>query len=178
MNPLNPYFDLYQALEGQPPELQFSLRKKLIWAYSWAIPSPEAIVTIASHGSIVEIGAGNGYWAWLLTQAGADVVAYDHGAEQVPKWFAVRSGDPESVSKHQDRALLLCWPPYNESMAGDALKNYSGSNVIYVGEWGGRTADSKFHQALERDWRVTQTLEIPRWPGFEDRVYFFARNEI
>jgi hypothetical protein len=35
------------------------------------IPSPEAlarIITVLDGRPMVEIGAGNGYWAWLLNQ--------------------------------------------------------------------------------------------------------------
>jgi hypothetical protein len=56
-------------------------RSTLVKKYSWAIPSPESIewiVKVLDGRPVVEIGAGTGYWAWLLTQAGVDIRCYDH----------------------------------------------------------------------------------------------------
>ena len=62
---LNPYRDAHRALGANPPD---GVRKPLIWAYAWAIPSDEAIHAIAELGPLLELGAGTGYWAWLLRQ--------------------------------------------------------------------------------------------------------------
>src|SRR4051812_25298577 len=110
---LDPYGDLFRLLMGlrASPEAIDAIRKKLIWAYSWAVPSPEAVEEIARHSPIIEIGAGTGYWAWLLSQAGSDVVACDANVVAPPHWFAVREGGPGVLSEHSERALFLCWPP-------------------------------------------------------------------
>lgn len=47
--------------------------------YAFAIPDDRAVSAIVRHApKIVEVGAGTGYWARQLADAGADVVAYDH----------------------------------------------------------------------------------------------------
>src|SRR5688500_10600535 len=109
---LNPYLDLYQILSDQSPQLQLLARKKLIWAYSWAIPSLEGIHAISQYSPIVELGAGTGYWAWLLSQVGAQVTAFDHEPLQVPRWHSIEQGDESMVHRYSDRALFLCWPPF------------------------------------------------------------------
>src|SRR4051794_21992422 len=95
---VNPYRELLDQLGRTPaaalPGLP-AIRKQLIWAFAWAVPSDEAIEEIARHGPIVEIGAGTGYWAWLLAQAGADVLAYDRAPHAPPHWHEVREGGPE-----------------------------------------------------------------------------------
>ena len=55
----------------------FRHREMIKDRFSWAIPNEEALDAIAAVGPIVEIGAGTGYWAWLLQKRGVDVVAYD-----------------------------------------------------------------------------------------------------
>lgn len=45
--------------------------------YSYAIPDLTALNILAEHGPILEIGAGTGYWAYLLRQRGVDVAAFD-----------------------------------------------------------------------------------------------------
>lgn len=45
---------------------------------SWAIPSPPVLELISTRAeSIIEVGAGTGYWAALLADRGCDVLAVD-----------------------------------------------------------------------------------------------------
>lgn len=172
----NPYFELFQTLQTTDHTLQLKIRKKLIWAFSWAIPSPEVIEAICFYSPLVELGAGTGYWAWLLEQKGAEVVAYESEPRQPPHWHSILKGSPEIVSQYSQHTLFLCWPPYDLPMAEQALRFYSGNFLIYIGEWLGRTANSNFHQMLEKEWALEQTLPLPNWPGFSDQVYFFRRS--
>lgn len=59
------------------------MRRVAIRDYAYAVPSAEALDVIAqeSGGRVVEVGAGTGYWAWLLSRRGVDVVAVDTGGE-------------------------------------------------------------------------------------------------
>lgn len=171
---INPYFDLHQSLEKSAPHALPEIRKKLVWAYSWAIPTREAIEVIASLSPLVELGAGTGYWAWLLRQVGADVIALDREPAQPPRWTEILQGDETSLEAHAGRALFLCWPPLDEPMAELALAGFE--RVAYVGEWRGRTGSKAFHDLLERDFVLERKIEIPRWPGFEDALYLLRRR--
>src|ERR1700739_4802017 len=131
---LNPYDDLFRVLSQRDPEFQLQIRKKIIWAYSWAIPNQNAIEGIIKFSPIVELGAGSGYWAWLLMQAGAEVIALDVEPLQPPLWLIPKRGNAEQVSHYPDHALLLCWPPYESPMAYQALRAYKGRTIIYIGE--------------------------------------------
>lgn len=172
----NPYQELHAALAGIDAELAQRLRKKLIWAYSWAIPNEQAISLLAENSPLVEVGAGTGYWAWLATQAGAQVFAYDKENRQSPQWIDVLQGDETAVSKHSSCALFLCWPPLDEPMAELALKSYRGSTVLYVGEFRGRTGSAGFHDLLEREFEREAEVALPCWTGFSDRMYLFRRR--
>lgn len=176
MKLLNPYLDLFRALESESPELQLAVRKKLIWAYSWAIPNDEAIAALLECSPLIEMGAGTGYWSWLLRQAGANVLAYDLNPHAPPHWTSVEQGDESIVPSHSDRTLFLCWPSYQEPMAFQALSQYSGKWVAYVGEMGGRTADDSFHRLLSASFELKREVLIPVWPGFLDRLYLFERR--
>lgn len=173
----NPYLELFNELVLADRALIESVRKKLIWAYSWAVPSREAIAELVLRQPLVEIGSGTGYWAWLVAQAGGRIIAYDREPLQPPKWIEVIEGEASRVRDHADATLFLCWPPYKDPMAADALAHYHGDTVIYVGEFRGRTADDLFHTRLEADWILERELKIPSWPGFRDALHVFRRKE-
>lgn len=165
-------------------------RHPLTQKYSWAVPSGNAIKMIAKHGPVIEIGAGTGYWAHLLRKAGVDVLAYDRAPPWMRKnswhhkarktWTSVHYGRPNKAKKHPDRALFLCWPPYNDPMAADCLRHYTkagGETVIYVGEGGyGCTGDEVFHDALKRDWEQAGAVMIPQWYGLHDELWVYRRK--
>jgi hypothetical protein len=62
-------------------------------------------------------------------------------------------------------------------MAIRSLRAFSGSQLIYIGEWEGRTADYEFHKILLTNWELVREIKIPNWPGFSDQVFVFRRNQ-
>lgn len=174
----NPYYDLFRILEAAPEELRRASRKKLIWPYAWAVPSPEAIQAIAALGpEIVEMGAGTGYWAWLLGQAGCRVQAFERETGQPPRWVELQKGGPEVLARSQAQTLLLCWPPLQEPFALECLRAFRGERVVYIGEGkDGCTADEAFHVELDALWQLEQSLNIPQWPGSQDQVFIYRRK--
>ncbi len=158
-------------------------RDKLVYKYAWAIPTWEAIDTIKrySPNGVVEIGAGGGYWATLLRKRGVHVDAYDiqdgHYWEKAAKWARVEKGGPENAARHSTSTLFLCWPPYSDPMAYEALMAYEGSTLVYVGEGnGGCTGDERFFDLLEAEWDLISALTIPRFYGIHDALYVYRRT--
>lgn len=157
-------------------------RAAFVQKYAWAIPDEKAVSIIAAHGPIVEIGAGTGYWSYLLRQVGADVVAYDVApykngwCNSEKGWTEVLVGGTEKAAAHPDRALFLCWPPYGSPMAREALEAYikaGGTTVIYVGELGGCTGDEEFHELLDRVGTLVDGHNIPSWLGINDELMVY-----
>lgn len=137
-------------------------RSSLCVTYSWSIPSPGDIAWIKSRlggKGLVEPGAGGGYWAWQLAQAGVDVIAYepqdpaDNKYVAGPGWHPVLRADHDAVKAHPDRAMFLCWPSYGEPWAAWALACYQGDQLFYAGEGeGGCCADDDFFALLDAEW--------------------------
>lgn len=197
----NPYFDEYTKLPddldfvipGQRPgKLRFDRstykdnRSVMVSKYSWSVPTNEVIIALArKNPRIVEMGAGTGYWAWLLTQAGSNVVAYDRhppSRRNMNNWrhnvtyHPVRKGNTKHLRLHEDRTLLLAWPPYCGKMAVDCLLNYKGNRIIYVGEHhGGCCATDQFFEMLMRDWVLDGEYDLPQWDGLHDGVWEYER---
>jgi hypothetical protein len=176
---LDPYGDLFALLEmPKDGELMRAIRKKLAWAYSYAVPSREVLAELVTHGPLIEVGAGTGYWAWLLTQLGVDIVAFDRNAAAPPHWHPVASGGAVALDAHPQRTLFLCWPPLDEPLAQQCLERYQGDVFLHIGETGvsARTGSQTFRQLLAREWELVREVPLPRWPGFHDSLTVWRRE--
>jgi hypothetical protein len=174
----NPFLD---AFEHRDPEKEPRLR----FSYAYGVPTPAALRLIAEHQPLIEIGAGSGYWAWLLRQMHVDVVAYDleppDGTyrnaffEGGLTWTEVSEGGAEAVHEHPERTLFLCWPPPASPMAEECLAAFHGDIVLYVGEWRGACATSAFFDALERSFTQVASEDLPSWYE-QDALRVFRRR--
>lgn len=210
----NPYLREYEAVQRDPQyknaidivrgrkeagtleyrrayQLQENTRHALTHKYSWAVPNEEALAAIAREGPIIEAGAGSGYWAHLLKNVGADVVAFDqHGVNVAENyyhstarnaWTNIIRGTEDTVSQHPDRTLFMSFPPMSEPFGVNVLNNYRGRRFAFVGELGDGscTGDRAFHNALETQWREVQSVELPNWTVASgtlwDRLHIFER---
>jgi hypothetical protein len=136
-------------------------RDEALARYGFAVPSPAAIDAVARWAAplagVVEVGAGTGYWSWVLAHAGVDVVASDL---QQHEWFpgttpfvpVVAADGRAFAAAHADRCLLLVWPTQDQTWGADVLDAFAdagGQRVAYVGEGaGGRTGDDRFHRLI------------------------------
>ena len=130
----------------------------------FAVPSEEALLELAKHAPLAEVGAGTGYWSSQLQQRGVDMVAYDSrppSSELTNPFFYdvsfghVLKGDGATLFVEKPelaiRTLVLIWPNnpdsedhpefaenYHETVwDADCLTTYmaaGGRKVIYVGE--------------------------------------------
>jgi len=157
-------------------------RLGLAQRFSYVLPEPHLLRVVRRHSPLVELGAGTGYWTFLLRLMGADVVAYDSAPvgglrenryhPDVRPWTDVIHGDLHMLSYHSDRCLFICWPP-TYSALWEALSFYTGDWVIYVGDHGGRAArlaglDDAFrrvelHPAVAMDPAPDRPAELGVW---------------
>lgn len=174
----NPYYEIFCKCEGWIFDKRMCIdRRKLIRKFSWAIPTDEAIRVIAKLSPIIEIGAGRGYWAALISKAGGDIMAYDIKPPRTV-YHRVFRGGPERAAKTQARCLFLCWPIYSDSMACECLQNFQGRYLAYVGESrDGCTADDDFYEMREQDWELQQSIVIPQWWGLHDDLTIWRRRK-
>jgi hypothetical protein len=198
----NPYLREFERLTDElaaPPDYAdplharkgMSSHDRRVWCvrrYAFAIPTEAALSTLARFAPLVELGAGTGYWAYLLQRRGVDCLPFDTAPpDQLPNphrfnavtWTDVHRGGIEVLRAHANRALLLCWPPYRDAFAANALSAYAGAILLYIGEpAGGHTADDGFFAQLEREWRPVQEVPLPNWPGTADRLVVYRRREV
>ena len=175
---------------GEPLDVTVT-RDYLTQVFACAICSPGTLAWLvdALDGTpVVEMGAGTGYWAWLLTQAGVDVVAYDREPRDGPHrvdlspdlsrgYVPVRRGGPRDVAGHADRALLLVWPPHRAPMAAGALDAFAGDLLVHVGEFYGATGNARFFKMLERDFELVSSCpDFVSWAGMRDGASLWRRR--
>jgi SAM-dependent methyltransferase len=188
MNDWNPYLKEYQEAHGAC-RMEFYMRDVLSRKYAWSVPSEAALTEILSHGSIVEIGCGTGYWARALQERGGDIVPIDLRPIETglnkscnlatESFTAVVEGDAPLIGNYPGRALLIAWP--NAGIGGPSLLHFSGDTVIYIGQPeggdGGATGDAEFHQLLNERFTLIKQMELPRWIQRQDRLCVYkAQN--
>lgn len=157
-------------------------RRYLTAWIAFSVPTDEAIRAVAALSPIIEIGAGTGYWAWMLEHVGADVLAFDYKltdndyTEEGVFWTEVRHGDETEPGNHPERALLLCWPPYDSDMGINCLHAYEGHTLAYVGEhYGGCCANDAFFAELDHHWEQVEEYGLPQWYGMHDYLTIWRR---
>ncbi|MEU6579559.1 hypothetical protein [Nocardia sp. NPDC046763] len=183
------------------PRLAFA-QMALQEVYAYAIPSPDTLAWISDicrQGGLLEIGAGRGYWAYLISLLGVDVKAFDSeppdatfnvsfpdSPGQKGVWFPV--GDLRDLanlygtSDVSGRTLFLCWPPgWGDGMAIDSLKRFSsagGNSLIYVGELqGGKNATDEFFGALRDEWELLAVDPMfTSWWNLTDVAQYWIRR--
>jgi hypothetical protein len=192
-----------RVLEAHP--YAYALIKVWRREYAYALPDDDLIRRIAGDSPIVEVGAGLGYWSWLLRQAGAEVRATDcrppaqyydmrgrlastpgrrpgrpnDWFEPRPAWTLVEVADAAAAAAAapETAALLIVWPPYADPMAAAALRAFRGAVVWYVGEGrGGACADAAFFDELENAWEPDELHALIRFPGMHDWTQRLVRR--
>lgn len=180
---LNPLLFRYEQAKQKGRLGDF--RSNLTNYYAHAVPTEQALAMMGRLGPIVEIGAGSGYWSALLRARGTEVKAYDAwlGSTYAPEitWSPVLTGDAKTAALHPDHTLFLCWPSGSNGAAYDALSNYKGKRLLYVGEMDSDImADDRFFSALKRDWKMTGRVAVPSLQPtgtFDHALFAFERKE-
>lgn len=189
LEPTYPYLAFSKATSGELEEVG-ATRHSMTTRFAWSIISPgdvDWMVQQLDGRAVVEVGAGTGYWAWQLEQAGVDVAAYDpfppaddNSYCKGDPYTTVLQDDATAVKHHQDRALLMVWPPYGGEHARHAMSVYEGDLLLYAGEsWGGCTADDGFYELLDAEWdEVSVAPQHVTWWGIHCRLSAFTRKAV
>jgi tetratricopeptide (TPR) repeat protein len=188
----NPYLQVFDRVSASGLAENRDLRWGVVNKYSWWVPDENALSTVMKQGKLISVGSGTGYAEALLRARGADVLAFDafpaesgtsyyHSAGK--SWTNIAQGTESVVSQHPDRTLMLAWPPAKDpftkrphAMAYNALKNYSGNRLVYIGDEE-CTGDKRFHDLLARDWSLVESQDIPQWHNIRDSLNIYQRRQ-
>jgi hypothetical protein len=176
--------------------------------FSHAIVTEKAIEKIEdflSHNKckvLLEIGSGFGLWSALInlyikkkenvvSVIATDKIKYsDHKLYYDVKQLDYESAIKECNEKYDETlvpCLFLCWPPRDENVASNSLKQFKGNYLIFIGEESGNVATPEFFNILEEEWDGVSPskgwevnddnyFNIPRWHGVGDSIIFYKRK--
>jgi hypothetical protein len=156
----------------------------LVGRYAFAVPNLDALDALACLGPLVELGAGDGYWARLLRDRGVDVVAYDrvpggHGDSNGTRvvWTKIDVGTEAAIRHHPNRTLFICWPYRPAQYAADALKACARGVAALVTH-PTRLADDEdpLFDELEKRWNLVKRVELPQIPSRPDALLIYERR--
>lgn len=209
--PPNPYFDFWEwscrNLEwcGPCPEAEkrpqsHHVLPVLMHHFGCAVPSYESleILRIVADGrAVVDMGSGNGYWAFMLRQHGVDVRPVDNAQSEWranwvsdttitdgSKWLTKNAAGKELV-------LLMVYPVVGGGAGGgveggftrDLMKAYQGDTVAVVGTQNrnGYTSfrEMTFDEYVEREqpeWTKVVQIPVPSFAGKDEALYIYQRG--
>ncbi len=159
--------------------------------YAYFIPNETMVASMAKfigNQTVLSVGCGKGLLEFLLYSQGVQIRAtteesgYNKDCQGTPFHEIEYMDATVAVKTYLTDILLLSWPPKKSPMAAEALKEFKGKHVIYIGESrGGTSADTDFFDLLDTSYRerteISDTIRIlKRFPTVLDRVFIFERK--
>jgi hypothetical protein len=163
--------------------------------YGWSVPTEDITTKLAQfigNDTVLEVGSGYGLWSKLLNDMGVNTIATTRRSDNEQDATHMPQKDRsftdveniknlDAVEKYpQANVLMMSWPPYNDAMAYQTLKNFKGNKIIYIGEGsGGCTGCDRFHNLLNKEWKEVYDFDVedlPQWAGLHDAVYLYVRG--
>jgi len=158
--------------------------------YSWAIPCPDVLTKIAKfigNGKTLSVGCGTAYWESLLSKIlpeETSIICTDvcrKCAQQSKTMYnmnVIILSSADAVLTYSDcNVLFISWPPCDNLTGFSAIRRFKGNKIVYIGEKeGGCTGDKNFFRHLRWYWTLYRTIEIPTWPGVNDKCFLYVRK--
>ena len=149
---------------------------------------------------IIEIGSGNGYWAYLLRRLGLTVLCVDN---QLSTWRTMWIGDtvamdgvaflespPDAARKvvppiekgASNAALLLVYPQVSADFTAKVIEAYEGDVIVVAGTQNGNGftgfRDETIMAWMEREmgeFRMVVQMPLPSFAGKDEALFVFVR---
>jgi hypothetical protein len=219
----NPYYDIWawscQCLEWGGPNKDTErignshhILPVLYNHFGCLCPSGDALSIIQQLASttpptpsqikrpIVEIGSGNGYWAFLLRKLGLTVYAVDN---QVSLWRTTWIHDtiikdgvkflqspptnlPVSPGERGccDSILLLVYPQVSNDFTGKVIRAYEGDTIVVGGTQNGNGytgfKDEEISVWMERErpaFEKVMQVPLPSFAGKDEALFIFCKKK-
>lgn len=169
----------------------FYYRTNVIKYIAYGIPDVDAFTKIVDFmnterkgSKLFSICAGKACIETVFKEIGIDVTCVDFNAQNqhktMPEHVIQTDGIRflhESDNVAVDDVLYLSWPSFDSSVGANAVKEFKGSAIIYVGEdKGGCCADDEFFEILETGWTNVYSGNTIHMYGINDTCKIYTRN--
>jgi hypothetical protein len=151
--------------------------------YGWSIIDELSLEIIKNNiigKKTLEINCGKGHWAYCLRLLGCDIIATDSFIQD-SSWITVQKLDAVSaVEKYNGKcSVLFCsWPDYEKEYAYEAVKNFTGNTIIYIGEGktGSCATDSFFDYLTQNYEKLEIENTLQSWPFVNDSLSIYNKK--
>jgi len=187
-----------QSIESTIPRTSFhsgtvsSKIQDVVHSFTWAIPDPWSVAAMVNRSKhIIDLGAGSGYLAMRLMEAGAEqVTCVDDGSDKEmaqsmnPFHPIVKEGcvawcrrNSKAIDTEKGgMALLFSWPRSKTAMEQCLCFFPDVAYVYEIGDGGSVTASlSSWMAAHAANWRLDTRLPVPNWRGERTCLTIYAR---
>jgi hypothetical protein len=155
--------------------------------------------SVPSTRPIVEIGSGNGYWAYMLQRMGLTVLPVDNAASAwrttwvdstiITDGISFLQKPPPTHSQDvggagcKDAILLLVYPQVSADFTGRVIRAYEGDYIVVAGTQNGNGFTGFMDETIatwmarERPQfeRVVQ-IPLPSFAGKDEALFIFLRK--
>jgi hypothetical protein len=176
----------------------------LLSVYPEYIPTDEAVDTLSELQPILEVGAGSGYWAYVLENAGVDIVATDPypvdvsreylsgecetisrsgprsvelegGAPKLP-WTEIKIADHTVIQECSGKTVMSCHPPADSDWNKEMLDLIdSGQQFVFVGGWYPSPDATPFFFDELKEWELLDMFPVYDWRTMHAHGYVFQK---
>ena len=136
---------------------------------------------------VIEIGSGNGYWAYMLRRQGVNIRAVDNAqSEYRTLWISdTIFKDGEKFLREEgggrNAVLLVVYPIVGEGFMRKVLEAYKGDIICVAGTQNanGYTGfrDRRVDEVLEEEgWKKVVQVALPSFAGKDEAMFVFERQ--
>lgn len=176
---MNEYLKKFKELQDKSTfkgQQWFGERSRLVSEYSWSVPNEDVLTYLSEFDSIVEIGAGSGYWAHCVNSEGGNIEPYDIDPPE-ETWTDVKQANIYHMDEEQfAQPVLTVWPPLDGHVSTEVVER-GPPHILYVGETrGGCTGDDRFFDLIEERYGLVAKIDLPSYIGIHDDFYHYVRK--
>ena len=170
-------------------------RTKVLRRFPEYVPTDDAINTLVKYSPLLEVGAGDGYWAHIVNENGGDCIPTDLNPEPIDAdeypvthrpysgedsevrtlWADVQEYDAvDAIEAYPDRSVVMCHPSGATRWAERVLNAIDNQPFIYIGEWfPGADAHPLFFKRLAENWNCVDSFPVYDWASMHAHGYVF-----
>lgn len=144
------------------------------------MPTDTAIETIAEYGPVLEVGAGSGYWSYVLAEAGVEVIATDLSppdvvTDDLPAGYYDAIGSDEyqfiSVERSERESYQKMWDTVHIA-DHSCIKSYPSHSILFCHPEGFEWTE----EVLDLCHLGQELVLVAEWyPGADATPMFFKR---